>query len=137
MLLGDPSFVFPAMTSNGNATNTLQIQVFNGSTTVIDKDFTKLATVTTSTSKTGQKIFKFKSSKDTSATNTLSKFSYDSGSGKLSLALKNLTLLPALPTSSTDGVHTSVQLTIANKTYFTGLTIFAPKAGSYTTKLPK
>jgi hypothetical protein len=136
MLLGDPSFVFPAVTSNGNV-NTLQIQVFNGSTTVIDKTFTTLVTSTTSTSKTGQKVFKLKSSKDSAATNTLAKFSYDSGSGKLQLSLKNLTLLPALPSASTDGVHTSVQLTIGNKTYFTGLTIFAPKAGAYTTKIPK
>jgi hypothetical protein len=137
MLLADPGFVFPGLSTNGNTDTTCRLQVFNGSTVVIDKTFTTLVTSTAGVDKkSGQKTYKLKSGKDTVTTNTLSKFSYDSGSGKLSLALKNLTLTGPLPSTSTDGVHTSVQLTIASKTYFTGITIFAPKAGSYSTKKP-
>jgi hypothetical protein len=137
LLLGDPGFVFPTVTSNGNTDKTLRFQVLNGSTTVIDKTFTTLVTETTGTDKkTGAKTYKFKSSKDSSKTNALAKFSYDSGSGKMQISLKGLTLSTLLPSTSADGVHTSVELTMGSKIYFTGLTIFAPKAGSYSTKLP-
>lgn len=137
MLLADPGFVFPGLTTNGNTDSSCRVQVFNAGAIVIDKTFTSLVTSTTGTDrKSGLKTYKLKSGKDTVTTNTLSKFSYDSGSGKLALALKNLTLTGALPATSTDGVHTSVQLTIAGKVYFTGITIFAPKAGSYSTKKP-
>lgn len=136
LLLGDPGFVFPSVTSNGND-KTFRFQVLNGTTTVIDKTFTSLVTETTGTDKkTGAKTYKFKGGKDPSKTNALSKFSYDSGSGKMSIALKGLSLSTLLPSTSTDGVHTTVELTIGTKIYFTGLTIFAPKAGSYSTKLP-
>lgn len=70
----------------------MQLQVFNSSTIVIDKTFTSRGTATKSTGKTGQTVYKLKSGKDSTATNALAKFSYDSGSGKLQLGLKNLTL---------------------------------------------
>jgi hypothetical protein len=32
--------------------------------------------------------------------------------------------------------HVSVEMDIADKQYYTGVTLFAPKAGSYSTKMP-
>jgi hypothetical protein len=125
MLLADPSFTYTSTTSP------VRIRVFDGTTLLIDKTLTTLVSGTESTdSKTGVKVFKLKGGKDAEAINTLSKFSYDSKSGKLSLSLKNLTLT-ALTTAE---AHLSVELTIDTKIYYTAVTVFAPKGGSYTTK---
>jgi hypothetical protein len=129
MLLGDPAFVFPSLADN----KTVRFRMFNLlGATVIDKDFTSIVTFTVSTDKaTGAKTYKLKSGKDAVA--PAGKFSYDSKSGKLTVAVKGATLAGlTLPEE-----HVSVELSIAEKQYFTGVTIFAPKAGNYSTKMPK
>jgi len=128
MLLGDPSFVFPSLADN----KTARFRLLNSAGTVlVDKDFTSIVTSTVATdSATGAKVYKLKSGKD--ATSPVGKFSYDSKSGKLTVALKSATIAGL----STAEEHVSIELVVAEKQYFTAVTLFAPKAGSYSTKLP-
>jgi hypothetical protein len=130
MLLGSPSFVYPA---TGDV-KTVLFRLYNSSgTLVVEKDFTSIVTFTTATDKaTGAKVYKLKSGKDAAA--PVGKFSYDSKSGKMTVAFKGLSL-GGLLTAAEEQV--SIEMQIADKTYYTGVTIFAPKAGSYSTKLPK
>ncbi|MGD0089958.1 MAG: IPT/TIG domain-containing protein [Planctomycetota bacterium] len=144
MLLAIPNFAYPPVSAN----KTIRFRVLNGSTTLIDKTLststgapTPLVSWTVGTDKkTLLPVTKFKGVKDSAATNTLAKFSYDSGSGVLQLALKNLTLSGAnlLPSSSPTGLHTGVEFTIGDQVYYTGVTIFASASGAYSTtaKLP-
>jgi len=128
LLLADPAFAY------ASGTSAMRIRILNGTTVIIDKTFTTLVTGTESTdAKTGQKVFKLKSGKDAEATNTLSKFSYDSKSGKMTLGLKALSLAALTGTEA----HVSVELTIGDKIYYTAVTLFAPKAGAYSTKLSR
>ena len=78
-------------------------------------------------------FFKLKSGKDTATTNALARFAYDNKSGKLLLGLKGLSLQALTGAEN----HVSVELTIGTKIYYTAVTIFAPKAGSYSTKLAR
>ena len=127
MLLGDPAFQFPA-TSGSKAA---RFRVLNSSgAVVLDKEFSSLLTVTESTDKlTGAKIFKLKSGKDATAPQI--RFAYDSKSGKMLLGLKGATLTALTAAEE----HVSVELTLADKIYFTAVTLFAPRSGSYSTKL--
>lgn len=132
MLLGDPAFTPPSDPND----KTVHLRVTNSSGTLfIDKDFTAIVTVTSATDKaTGTTVYKLKSWKDTTA--PLGKFAYDSKSGKLTVALKGLDLASKLPTGDNAEEHLSVEIQISNKQYFTGITLFAPKAGGYSTKMP-
>jgi hypothetical protein len=133
MLLGDPAFTPPSDPND----KTVRFRATNSSgTLIIDKDFTAITTVTSTTDKaTGAKVYKLKSGKD--ATAPIGKFAYDSKSGKLTVALKGLDLASKLPVGDSAEEQLSVAVQISNKQYFTGITIFAPKAGAYSTKMPK
>ncbi|HYG74319.1 MAG TPA: Ig domain-containing protein, partial [Planctomycetota bacterium] len=128
MLLADPSF---GLTSNGNLPAsgfTVKFSMTSTSTKQkIAEDFTGIVT---STLKSG--VYKLKSGKD--ATAPIGKFQYDSKSGKLAVSLKSATLTGVLAATED---HVTVEVTIGEKQYFTGVTLFAPKAGSYSTKMPK
>jgi len=128
-LLGDPAFEFP---NSQTQSKSARFRILNSSgETVIDRDFTDLVTATSSVdSKSGVTTYKLKSGKD--AQMPAVKFSYDSKSGKGSVAFSKATLNKLTAAEE----HMSVELTLAGKQYFTSLTLFAPKAGSYTTKIP-
>jgi len=128
MYLGDPGFRFPS----DSGSKTVRFRVINSSNQeVMNKDFSAIVTATSSVDKTtGVTVYKMKSGKD-SAT-PAGKFSYDSKSGKLAVALKGLSLAGLLTGGE---AHVSVEMTIADKQYYTGVTLFAPKAGSYSTKM--
>ena len=120
LLLKDPAFQYPG---TGGET-TVRFRVLNAAgDAVVDKDFTAIVTALSG---------KFKTSKDTTA--PVGKFSYDSLKGKASVTIKNATLTGLL---SAVEDHVAVELTIGDKTYSTSVTLFAPTAGSYSTKLPK
>jgi hypothetical protein len=120
MLLADPTFAFPAPSGN----KTVKFKVTNSAgVTVIDKDFTAIATFSTG---------KFKTGKDAAV--PAGKFGYDSLKGKMAVALKGASL-SGLLTGTAE--HVIVDMTIGDKTYSTGITLFAPKTGSYSNKLPK
>jgi hypothetical protein len=133
MYLGDPAFTPPSAPND----KTVRFRVSNsGGTVIMDKDFTAIVSVTSTTDKaTGAKVYKLKSGKDTAA--PTGKLAYDSKSGKFGVALKGLTLGTGLPTGDNAEEQLSIEVTISKKQYFTGLTVFAPKAGAYSTKLPK
>jgi len=131
MLLGDPSFVYAAKASQSK---TVRFKLYNSAGTAIaDKDFPAIVTFSTSTDKaTGTTLCKLKSGKDTTA--PVGKFTYDSKSGKMMVSLKGMTLSGLLSAAEE---QVSVEMDIADKQHYTGVTIFAPKAGSYSTKMPK
>jgi hypothetical protein len=129
MLLGNPTFAFPV-----NQNKTVRFRVFNSAGAVIvDKDFTPIIAYTTAVdTATGETVYKLKSGLDGTA--TPGKFSYDSKSGKMTASLKALTLAG---TGLLTGVeeHVSVEISVAEKQYYTSVTLFAPKTGAYSTKL--
>ena len=135
MFMGDPQFVYP-VGQQPNEVKTVKVKVTNSSGAVIvDKDFTAIMSYSVTTdAATGKKVYKLKSGKDGTA--PPGKFTYDSKSGKMVAALKGMTLAgTALLANSEE--HVSVEVTIADKQYFTAVTLFAPKAGSYSTKMPR
>jgi hypothetical protein len=73
-----------------------------------------------------------KTLKDTETTNRINKFSYNSAKGKLSLALAGLTL-DALTTGET---QLTIELTIRDRIYTTGVTFFGANPGRYSTFIP-
>lgn len=133
MYLGDPAFTPPSAPND----KSVRFRVSNSAGTVVmDKDFTSIVTVASTTDKaTGAKVYKLKSGKDTTAPS--GKLTYDSKSGKFAVAFKGLSLASGLPTGDNAEEQLSIEVTISNKQYFTGVTVFAPKAGAYSTKLPK
>jgi len=128
-LLGDPAFEFP---NSQTQSKSARFRILNSAgETVIDRDFTDIVTATSSVdSKSGATTFKLKSGKDTQTPAV--KFSYDSKSGKGTVAFSKATITKLTNAEE----HMSVELTLAGKQYFTSLTLFAPKTGSYGTKLP-
>jgi hypothetical protein len=128
-LLGDPAFAFPnPLTQSKSAI--FRLYNVNGEA-VLERDFTDLVTAATSVdSQTGTTVYKLKSGKDANAVPV--KFSYDSKSGKGAIAFSRATLSKLTNAEE----HLSVELTLAGKQYFTGITLFAPKAGGYSTKIP-
>jgi len=118
LLLGDPAFQFPG------ASSTVRFRITNSAgITVVDKDFTSLATFAAG---------KFKSGKDTAS--PIGKFSYDSSKGKMSVSLSKATLSGLL--SNTEE-HVGVDIFLGDQVYSTRVTLFAPKTGSYSTKMGK
>jgi len=129
MLMGNPNFKYP--TDAG--TKTVRFRVMNAAGTLVaDKDFTAIVGYSTSVdTATNTTVYKLKSGKDSTA--PLGKFTYDSKSGKMVAALKGMTLLGLLAAAEE---HVTVEVDIGDSQYFTSVTLFAPKTGSYSTKLP-
>ena len=120
MLLGDPAFAFPG----ASGAKTVHVRVTNVlNQTVIDKDLTKSIVL---------KAGKLTSGRDT--TIPAGKFSYASKTGKMTFGLSKATLTGLLTTSEE---HVRVDVTLGDQTYTTRVTLFAAKAGMYSTKLPK
>jgi hypothetical protein len=124
MLLSDASFLY-------NTGDTLRIRLLAGATVLADRDFTSLG-VGQSSTKSGVLVFTLKSLADTGVANVIKKFSYSSAKGKLSLALSGLTL-GAL---SNGEAHLTVELTIRDRIYTTGVTFFGANPGTYSTSMP-
>jgi hypothetical protein len=129
LFLGDPAFVFPSAADD----KTVLLRVYNASgAPVLEKDFTTIVTATSAKDRlTNAVIYKLKSGKD--ATAPFGKFAYDSKSGKMKITVKGLSLSGLLSAAEE---HVSIELTVAGKQYFTAVTLFAPKSGLYSTKMP-
>ena len=125
MLLSNSSFIF-------ETGDTLRIRLLQEATVLMDRDFTALGVVKQTTAKDDSLVFNVKTLKDTETTNRIDKFSYNSAKGKLSLALSGLTL-DALTTGET---HLTIELTIRDRIYTTGVTFFGANPGRYSTTLP-
>jgi len=119
LLLGDPAFQYPG----ASTASTVRFRVTsNAGISVVDKDFSSIAAFSGG---------KFKTAKDTATPG--GKFSYDSSKGKMSVSLSKATLTGLLSGEE----HVNVDVTLGDQTYSTRVTLFAPKAGSYTTKMGK
>lgn len=125
LLLNDASFLY-------QTGDTLKIRLLEGATVLADRDFTALGVGTTTTGSVGQLVFAIKTSKDTETVNAIKKFSYSTTKGRASLALAGLTL-GALSNSE---AHLTIELTIGNRVYTTGVTVFGSNPGSYSTTMP-
>lgn len=125
MLLSDASFLY-------QTGDTLRVRVLEGTTVLVDRDFTALGVGEQTTNEDGAVVFIVKTLADTETTNRIDKFSYKSAKGKLSLALSGLTL-----DALTNGeAHVTIELTIRDRIYTTGVTFFGPNAGIYSTSMP-
>ena len=125
MLLSDASFLY-------QTGDTLRIRLLEGTTVLVDRDFTALGVGEQITNNDGKVVFTVKTLADTATTNRIGKFSYRSANGKLSLALSGLTL-DALTNGET---HVTAELTIRDRIYTTGVTFFGPSRGTYSTSMP-
>jgi hypothetical protein len=130
LLLADPNFAYEAQTSP------LRIRLLEGTTVLLDRDFTALgdaANVTTD-ARTGSLVFAFKTLKDTATTDRVVKFNYQSGSGKMTLALGGMDLAGM----ASGETHLGLELTIGLRTYYTAVSFFEGKPGSgrYSTTMP-
>jgi hypothetical protein len=125
MFLSNSSFIF-------EAGDTLRIRLLQEATVLMDRDFTPLGAVKQTTAKDDALVFTVKTLKDTETANRIDKFSYNSAKGKLALALSGLTL-DALTTGET---HLTIELTIRDRIYTTGVTFFGANPGRYSTSIP-
>lgn len=125
MLLSDPSFVY-------QTGDTLRIRLLEGTTVLVDRDFTALGVGEQTTNNDGELVFTVKTLPDTATTNRIGKFSYRSAKGKLSLALSGLTL----DTLTNGEAHVTTELTIRDRIYTTGVTFFGANPGPYSTSMP-
>ena len=125
LLLADGAFLY-------ETGDTLRVRLLEGETVLLDRDFTALGTGTQSTDKSGSLLFKLKTLSDEAATDVVKKFGYASKTGKLSLALAGLDLSAMSPGES----HLTVELTVDERVYSTGVTFFETSTGSYTSQSP-
>jgi hypothetical protein len=126
LLLSADSFVY-------QTNDTLRIQILEGATVLVDRDFTALGQVQHSINSLGKLIFTVKALSDTVTTNRISRFSYRSSNGMLSLSLSGLTLGGL----SNGEAHLTVELTIGERSYTTGATFFGANPGTYSTSIPQ
>ncbi len=128
LLLADPGFSYQAGVS------TLRVRLLDGANVLLDRDFTALgaaAKLTTDT-RTGTLVFSFRTLPDVATQDRVTKLSYSSGKGRLSLSLAGLSLA-GMPAGE---AHLGVELTIGTRVYFTAVTFFERSAGSYSTTMP-
>ena len=110
----------------------MSIQVVSGESVLLDKEVGALLGVTTSRDPgTGAVTYLVKNTvKDEAETDILAKFKYTSGNGKMTLSLSGLDF-SALPAGE---VHLGLSVRVKGKIYFTSVTFFETKPGSWTTK---
>ena len=125
LLLHDPNFFFDEMLAAE-----LRIRLLDGTDVVFDRDFSALGSVSLGTDKqTGATTWTLKATKDAADVDRIAKFSYQSGKGKMTLSIADADLA-ALPNGE---AHLGVELTIGDRTYYTGVTFFEKKTGRYST----
>jgi len=115
--LADPNFHYESGVS------VLRVRLLNGATEILSKDFTTLGRGTAR---------QLKATKDPAATNTLSRFVLVIPKGTVSLKLSRLDL-GAVPSAE---AHLGVELTIGDRIYYTAVTFFERRPGSFTTRGP-
>jgi len=125
--LADPNFQYESRVS------TLRVRLLDGANEILSKDFTALGTGTTRTDpRTGVTVYRLRASKDPATTDQLSRFVFLSSNGKMTLKLSRL-YLAAVPSPE---AHLGVELTIGDRIYYTAVTFFEKRMGSFTTTMP-
>jgi len=126
LYLADPNFHYESRVS------TLRVRILNGANEILSKDFTALGTGSTRTDPgTGATVYKVKASRDPAGTDQLSQFVFLSSKGKMTLKLSRLHLV--VPSTE---AHLGVELTIGDRIYYTAVTFFEKRMGSFTTTMP-
>ncbi len=127
LLLGDQNFAYES------GVTLLRVRLLDGTTELLSKEFTLLAEGTTGTDRgTGATVHKLKGLKDPDPANRLAKFAFASASGKMTLALSDLTLT-GVPAGE---AHLGIELTVGDRIYYTAVTFFEGKTGKFTTTMP-
>jgi hypothetical protein len=126
LFLADPSFHYESRVS------TLRVRILDGANELLSKNFTALGTGTTRVDpRTRVTVYRVKASKDPASTDRLSQFVFLSSTGKMVLKLARLNL--AMPSTQN---HLGVELTIGDRIYYTAVTFFENRTGSFTTTMP-
>ena len=126
LYLADPNFHYESRVS------TLRVRILDGANEILSKDFTALGTATTRADpRTGAVVYRVKASKDPATTDQLSRFVFLSSNGKMTLKLSRLHLV--VPSTE---AHLGVELTIGDRIYYTAVTFFEKRMGSFTTTMP-
>jgi hypothetical protein len=120
-----PSFIF-------ETGDILRIRFLQDATVLLDRDFTTLGVVKQTTNLKGALVFNVKTLKDTETANRISRFSYNSAKGRVLLSLSGLTLDALTPGET----HLTVELTMRDRIYTTGVTFFGGNPGRYSTSIP-
>ena len=125
LYLADPSFAI----EDGD---TVSIRLVTGSDVLLDREFgALLSIVPLQDRRTGADVWLVKRTvRDEAETDILSKFKYVSAKGKMTVALKGLDL-SAL---TGDEGHLGLTIEVGGKLYFTSVTFFQTRTGSWTTK---
>lgn len=127
LYLADPNFHYESRVS------TLRVRILDGANEILSKDFTALGTGTTRTDpRSGVTVYRVKASKDPATTDQLSQFIFLSSTGKMALRLSRLDLV-SVPSMQ---AHLGVELTIGERIYYTAVTFFEKRVGSFTTTMP-
>jgi hypothetical protein len=126
ILLYDPSFFYdPTLAPD------LRLRLLDGTNVVFERDFSALGVVSTGIDKkTGNTTWALKTAKDADPTDKV-KLKFKSNKGKMNFSISAADLA-AIPSGE---AHLGVELRIGNRTYFTGVTFFEKKIGSFTTKM--
>jgi len=113
----------------------LRLRVLEGAEVLLDKDLTDLIGVEQVTDpRTRDLAFVLrKNDADTAETDRLTKFRYDSRKGKLKVTLRDADMSGI----SSGEAHLAVELTVDDRVYYTALTVFSPRDGRYSAKMPK
>ena len=125
MLLSDASFGY-------QTGDTLRIRLLEGTTVLVDRDFTALGIGEQTTNNDGELVFTVKTVPDIATTDRIGKFSYSSATGKLSLTFSGVNF----DAVTTGEAHVTTELTIRDRIYTTGVTFFGPRQGIYSTSMP-
>jgi hypothetical protein len=124
LLLSDASFLY-------QTGDPLRIRLLEGANILVDRDFTTLGLGQSRLDKSGTLIFIVNTVSDNAVADVIKKFSYQSAKGKLLLSLSGLTL-----SALSDGeAQLTVELTVGNRIYTTGVTFFGQNPGTYTTSM--
>ena len=127
MLLGDPAFTYESGVSE------LRFRVLRAGSAIFDKTFTQLVLSKEGVDRKTGAVFTMMKRivKDEAVTDTLTKFAYHGKTGQLILIAKNADLSALV----SDQEHVGVEITVGDRVYYTSVTLFAGKRGTYSTKM--
>ena len=127
LFLRDPNFFYdPALAPE------LRVRILDETTVVFERDFSALGTVKLGTDKrTGEVTWLLKSAKDAEKVDRIAKFFFASGKGKMTLSITGADI-GSIPN---DEAHLGVEITIGDRVYYTAVTFFEGRSGSYSTNM--
>lgn len=127
MLLNDANLVY-------HTNDTLRIRILEGTTVLVDRDFTALGLGKQFTNSLGKVFFTVRTKRDTATTSRIGSFHYSNTNSRLLLlSLSDLTLGGL----SNGEAQLTFELTIGEHIYTTAVTFFGANPGTYSTSIPR